>query len=81
MICSERPIEEEYESRYLKTSAEIAAIPEHIPIVIWTAENADEQTGIRYLLYLLKEKTSDVFHWGIYAFLIASILLNRLLQK
>lgn len=54
-------IEEEYESRFSKTLAEIDGIPAHVPIVIWTAENADEQTGMRYLLYLLREKSNDVF--------------------
>lgn len=54
-------MEEEYESRFSKTLAEIDAIPPYVPIVIWTAENADEQTGMRYLLYLLREKSNDVF--------------------
>lgn len=54
-------IEKEYEKRFSKTLAEIDAIPDHVPIVIWTAENADEQTGARYFLYLLKEKTNDIF--------------------
>lgn len=54
-------IEEEYESRFSKTLTEIDVIPDHVPIVIWTAENADEQTGMRYLLYLLREKLNDVF--------------------
>ncbi|MGA9226761.1 MAG: DUF1835 domain-containing protein, partial [Mesobacillus sp.] len=53
--------EEEYENRYSSTLAEIEAIPPHVPIVIWTAENADEQTGIRYLFYLIKEKTNDIY--------------------
>lgn len=54
-------IEEEYESRFSKALKEIDTIPEQIPIVIWTAENANEQTGIRYIIYLLKEKANDVF--------------------
>jgi len=53
--------EEEYEIRLKSTLAEIEAIPPHLPLVIWTAENADEQTGIRYLLYLLKEKSNDIY--------------------
>lgn len=53
--------EEEYEHRFPSTLAGIEAIPPHVPIVIWTAENADEQTGIRYLLYLLKEKPNDIY--------------------
>ena len=54
-------IEKEYEKRFSKTLAEIDAIPDYVPIVIWTAENADEQTGARYLLYLLKEKRNNIF--------------------
>ncbi|WP_442599984.1 DUF1835 domain-containing protein [Neobacillus sp. D3-1R] len=53
--------EEEYQKRFLKTLAEIESIPEHLPIVIWTAENANEQTGLRYFMYLLKEKPNEVF--------------------
>ncbi|MEH7883838.1 DUF1835 domain-containing protein [Bacillus sp. JJ1609] len=52
--------EEEYEIRLKSTLAEIEAISPHVPIVVWTAENADEQTGIRYLLYLVKEKPNDI---------------------
>ena len=48
--------EEEYENRFSKTLAEIDCLNEEVPIVIWTAENSNEQTGLRYLLYLLKEK-------------------------
>lgn len=54
-------IEKEYQKRFTKTLAEIEAIPDHVPIVLWTGENAGEQTGIRYLLYLLKEKPNDIF--------------------
>lgn len=54
-------LEEEYENRFSKTLAEIDGLSNKIPIVIWTAENANEQTGLRYLLYLLKEKKNKVF--------------------
>lgn len=54
-------IETEYERRFSDTHLRIEAIPPHVPIVIWTAENADEQTGIRYLFYLLKEKANDMY--------------------
>ncbi|WP_338449404.1 DUF1835 domain-containing protein [Niallia oryzisoli] len=53
-------MEEEYEKRIAEILEEIDAIPGNVPIVIWTAENADEQTGMRYLMYLLKEKPNDV---------------------
>ena len=54
-------IEEEYESRFLNTLSEIDAIRDQVPIVIWSAENANEQTGVRYLLYLLQEKTNPIY--------------------
>lgn len=54
-------IEEENEHRISNTLKEIKAIPAHTPIVIWTAENADEQTGIRYLVNLLKRKPNEMY--------------------
>ncbi|MEH7444247.1 DUF1835 domain-containing protein [Bacillus sp. JJ1122] len=54
-------IETVYERGFSDTLLEIEAIPPHVPIVIWTAENADEQTGIRYLFHLLKEKANDMY--------------------
>ncbi|MBV7509677.1 DUF1835 domain-containing protein [Bacillus sp. sid0103] len=54
-------IEEEYERRFLNTLSEIDAILAQVPIVIWTAENANEQTGVCFLLYLLKEKTNPIY--------------------
>lgn len=54
-------MEEEYEPRLLKALEEINAISDELPIVLWTAENAAEQTGMRYIVYLLKEKRNDVF--------------------
>ena len=32
----------------------------NVPIVIWTAENVEEQMGMPYFMYLLKEKPNDV---------------------
>ncbi len=52
---------EDYENKVNHTIEELLLIPENIPIVFWTAENADEQTGLRYLLYLLRKKTNDVY--------------------
>lgn len=54
-------IEKEYKRRFLDTLSEIDAIPDQVPIVIWTGENADEQTGACFLLYLLKEKTNPIY--------------------
>lgn len=41
-------MEEEYEQRIINTLEKINAIPDNIPIILWTVENAEEQTGIRY---------------------------------
>ena len=54
-------IEEEYEHSFLNTLSEIDAILDQVPIVIWNAENANEQTGVCYLMYLLKEKTNPIY--------------------
>ncbi|MCL1631676.1 DUF1835 domain-containing protein [Sporolactobacillus sp. CPB3-1] len=32
----------------------IRAIPDHIPIIIWTSDNACEQTGLCFILHLLR---------------------------
>jgi len=53
--------EEEYEKRLIITLEELEAIPREVPIVVWTAENTDEQTGMRYFIYLLKNKPNDIF--------------------
>ena len=53
-------MEEEYEQRITKTLEEIDAIPGNVPIIIWTGENAEEQTAMRYFMYLLREKPNDV---------------------
>lgn len=53
-------LEEEYERKITKTLEEIDAIPGDVPIVIWTAENAEEQTAMRYFMYLLKEKPNEI---------------------
>lgn len=54
-------MEEEYEQRIFITLEEMKAIPDDVPIVLWTAENAHEQAGMRYLNYLLRDKVNDVF--------------------
>jgi hypothetical protein len=54
-------IEEEYKRRFLDTLAEMDAIPDQVPIVIWTGENAGEQTGVSYLFYILKGKRNPIY--------------------
>jgi hypothetical protein len=50
-----------YQDKFNNTISEINAIPIDTPIIIWIGENAHEQTALRYVLYLLKEKTNDIF--------------------
>lgn len=51
----------EYENEFANTLWEIEDIPKQVPIYIWYGNNADEQTGLRFLLYLLRDKTNDVY--------------------
>ncbi|MEO4052775.1 DUF1835 domain-containing protein [Solibacillus sp. CAU 1738] len=50
-----------YEENFKQTILDIEQIPRHHPNIIWVGENAHEQTGLRFVLYLLKEKINDVF--------------------
>ncbi|WP_042460159.1 DUF1835 domain-containing protein [Neobacillus dielmonensis] len=51
----------EHEIKYLNTLLEIEDIPEQVSIYLWTANNAKEQTGIRYILTLLAGKSNDIY--------------------
>ncbi|MCA1322385.1 DUF1835 domain-containing protein [Bacillus tianshenii] len=53
-------MEVEYESRLAKVMEEIRAIPEGMPIVLWTADNAGEQVFFRYILHLLQDKENEI---------------------
>ncbi|MGJ7922946.1 DUF1835 domain-containing protein [Neobacillus sp. LXY-4] len=50
----------DYQQRYKKTLNKINSIPEGTHITIWTSENAHEQSGLRYVMFLLKEKNIDI---------------------
>ncbi len=49
-----------YETFYKNEILKLKDIPSNIPIVIWTGDNAHEQTGLRFVLYLLKDKRNDI---------------------
>lgn len=53
-------LEKEYDRKIASALEEIDAIPAGKPIVIWTADNADEQTGLRYFLHLIRNKDNNV---------------------
>ncbi|OAB35880.1 hypothetical protein PMSD_12850 [Paenibacillus macquariensis subsp. defensor] len=49
------------EDFFNKIVAEIVRIPEHIPITIWTGNNALEQIGVRYALNLFRNKSNPIY--------------------
>jgi hypothetical protein len=51
----------ELENNFSKTLLELEDLPDDVPLYIWTANNGNEQTGLRYLLFLLKSKENEVF--------------------
>ncbi|WP_251551050.1 DUF1835 domain-containing protein [Neobacillus muris] len=51
----------ERETLFKNTLMEIEDIPEQLPIYLWTANNASEQTGIRFMFKLLSGKANKVF--------------------
>ena len=53
--------EHEYENKFTNTLREIEDITDNVPIYIWYGNNADEQTGLRFFLYLLREKPNEIF--------------------
>ncbi|KQL18163.1 DUF1835 domain-containing protein [Cytobacillus solani] len=50
----------DYQKKFYETINQIISIPEDVPITIWVAENSHEQTGLRYVLHLLKNKINDI---------------------
>ncbi|KOP81147.1 DUF1835 domain-containing protein [Cytobacillus solani] len=50
----------DYQKKFYETINQIISIPEDVPITIWVAENSHEQTGLRYVLHLLKIKINDI---------------------
>lgn len=51
----------EYENKFANTVREIDDIPGQYPIYIWYGNNPDEQTGLRFLLFLLRDKANDIY--------------------
>jgi hypothetical protein len=49
-----------YTQCFQNTLHEIRSIPSDVPVTIWTGENAYEQTGLRFVLYLLREKANNI---------------------
>ncbi|MGM0836605.1 MAG: DUF1835 domain-containing protein [Bacillota bacterium] len=53
-------MEDEYENRLAKVLEEIRDIPEGMPIAVWTADNANEQVFVRYILRVLQGRENEV---------------------
>ncbi|MBY0098327.1 DUF1835 domain-containing protein [Mesobacillus maritimus] len=51
---------QDYKQQFQNTVHQIMSIPEDVPIILWVAENAHEQTGLRYVLHLLKNKPNEI---------------------
>lgn len=52
---------DEYQYNFNNTVSMINAIPKNTSIIIWVGENSHEQTALRYVLYLLREKNNDIY--------------------
>lgn len=51
---------QDYQQGFYNTVNQINSIPENVPITIWVADNSHEQTGFRYVLYLLRNQTNKI---------------------
>jgi hypothetical protein len=51
----------EYQTKVQNALRELEDVPTEVPIYIWCGNNASEQTGIRFILYLLRDKDNEVF--------------------
>ncbi|OIK05398.1 hypothetical protein BIV60_27745 [Bacillus sp. MUM 116] len=52
---------DEFKENFNRSVNQIMSIEGDIPIFIWAAENAEEQTGLRFVVDLLKDKNNDIF--------------------
>ncbi|MGD6993270.1 DUF3658 domain-containing protein [Sutcliffiella horikoshii] len=52
--------EEEFTSKFKKAIEELNHIPPHIPVILWTADNAHEQIFHRYILHHLRNSDNEV---------------------
>ncbi|MFT9816196.1 DUF1835 domain-containing protein [Lysinibacillus sp. NPDC056185] len=53
--------EDVYQNKFINTLREIEDISNHVPIYIWYGNNGDEQCGLRFFLYLLRDKSNEIF--------------------
>jgi hypothetical protein len=53
--------EDEYQIKFTNTLREIEDLPDHHPIYIWYGNNASEQVFLRFILYILRNKTNEIY--------------------
>ncbi|MGE7674874.1 DUF1835 domain-containing protein [Lysinibacillus sp. NPDC094403] len=53
--------EDVYQNKFTNTLREIEDISNHVPIYIWYGNNTNEQCGLRFFLYLLRDKSNEIF--------------------
>lgn len=51
----------EYERKFRNALLQIEDIAPDAPVYIWYGDNAEEQTGLRFYLYLLRNKTNRIY--------------------
>ncbi|WP_455663069.1 DUF1835 domain-containing protein [Pradoshia sp.] len=57
---------DEYKQGMLQALEKIKKIPAYQKVIIWTCENAAEQTGLRIVLYLLQDNENEIFELNTY---------------
>ncbi|HSI67066.1 MAG TPA: DUF1835 domain-containing protein [Planococcus sp. (in: firmicutes)] len=53
--------ETEYERKFKNALLEIDDVAPGVPIYIWYGNNGEEQTGLRFYLWLLRDKPNEIF--------------------
>jgi hypothetical protein len=59
-LPNEYEIENDLES-FQRVISQLVSIPANVPINIWVSENANEQTGLLFTMYLLRERKNNIF--------------------
>lgn len=54
-------LDDDYDTYHQRIMEQIDHIPAEASIVLWSGNNAHEQIGLRYALYLLREKQNEMF--------------------
>lgn len=52
---------EDYRESFPRVISQLLSIPVNVPIYIWVSENANEQTGLLFTMYLLRERKNNIF--------------------